>query len=210
MYNFLMHFIFLESVQEWHIFCGSGSWFFSQPAAPAPAPQPWYIVLKIRIKLIWIRIQEASNIKWTQNTYLIHIILRISWKSYFKLPVCTKDRYIVSIERVYTPSTFNMKLAVHIWNVQKIIFYNLADFLNSIYPLLYSDSELRLKKDTDPENLSENISHIIFIYFRKESLRRVSPLGFSNLKKKKYFIRKTNCVVCKWSENILIAILKKK
>ena len=34
-----------------------------------------------------------------------------------KLPVCTRDRLIVSIERVYTPSTFYMKSAVGQHNI---------------------------------------------------------------------------------------------
>ena len=36
----------------------------------------------------------------------------ISWKRYPQLPVCTRDRYMVSIEWVYTSSTFYMKSAV--------------------------------------------------------------------------------------------------
>ena len=42
----------------------------------------------------------------------ISIIQGISWKKYPQLSVCTRDRKIVSIERVYTPSTLYMKSAV--------------------------------------------------------------------------------------------------
>ena len=38
----------------------------------------------------------------------------ISWKRYPQLSVCTRNRSIVSIERVYTQSTKYMKSAVHV------------------------------------------------------------------------------------------------
>ena len=46
------------------------------------------------------------------NLQNLFFLLGISWKRYFQLTVCTRDRQIVSIERVYTPSTFYMKSAV--------------------------------------------------------------------------------------------------
>ena len=44
--------------------------------------------------------------------YLKIQILGISWKRYPQLPVCTRDRKIVSIEWMYTSSTFYIKSAV--------------------------------------------------------------------------------------------------
>ena len=49
-------------------------------------------------------------------------------KKVFQLPVCTKDREIVSIERVYTPSTFYMQSSVAQivncveWNIGENVF----------------------------------------------------------------------------------------
>ena len=41
------------------------------------------------------------------------LVLKLCTRHYMKkLPVCPSDRQIVSIERVYTPSTFYMKSAV--------------------------------------------------------------------------------------------------
>ena len=57
----------------------------------------------------------------------------ISWKRYPQLPVCTRNRYIVSIERVYTPSTFYMKSAYINWHE---IYY--IGRLNRRYGVLYT------------------------------------------------------------------------
>ena len=51
-----------------------------------------------------------------------------------QLPVCTRDRQIISIERVYTPSTFYMKSPVAMSIIKTKEFYGI---LKTIVEILY-------------------------------------------------------------------------